>query len=293
MNRYEGCECPVCRVKLFDEDDIVVCPDCGAPYHRACWNEANGCVFASAHGTDMQYQPPKLNMDEPSSDDGGDPDSPENEERMTDRADDFSDEEDSREQAIERMLASEGVADGDTVGKVSARQIALCVGFNAKRYIRVFKGMFFSGSKTGWNWLAFLFPQYWLLGRKCYKAGSLMTIFSLFCSLMMRIMNGTTYSLYNHMTAAYQNPALLFTSPDLLTLLILALLSLAVRVLLGLFGDNLYKRHVFSAIDEWKNSDESDDEFALVKKGGVNLFIPLVVYMFADVAVYAIAAFIL
>ena len=34
---WKGHKCVSCH-KLFKEgDDIVVCPECGAPYHRACY----------------------------------------------------------------------------------------------------------------------------------------------------------------------------------------------------------------------------------------------------------------
>ena len=32
MTRYTGNHCPVCEQAFTDEDDIVVCPDCGTPY---------------------------------------------------------------------------------------------------------------------------------------------------------------------------------------------------------------------------------------------------------------------
>ena len=38
-NRYSGLCCPVCKVKFKDDDDIVVCPACGAPHHRSCYNQ--------------------------------------------------------------------------------------------------------------------------------------------------------------------------------------------------------------------------------------------------------------
>ena len=31
MTRYTGNHCPVCEQAFTDTDDIVVCPDCGAP----------------------------------------------------------------------------------------------------------------------------------------------------------------------------------------------------------------------------------------------------------------------
>ena len=29
--------CPVCGREITPSDDIVVCPQCGAPHHRDCW----------------------------------------------------------------------------------------------------------------------------------------------------------------------------------------------------------------------------------------------------------------
>ena len=44
MYQFTGCPCSVCGKALTDTDDIVVCPDCGAPYHRACYEKQGGCV---------------------------------------------------------------------------------------------------------------------------------------------------------------------------------------------------------------------------------------------------------
>ena len=35
----EGCGKP-----LTLQDDIVVCPDCGAPYHRDCYEKLGRCI---------------------------------------------------------------------------------------------------------------------------------------------------------------------------------------------------------------------------------------------------------
>lgn len=59
-SRYSGLCCPVCKVKFKDDDDIVVCPVCGAPHHRECYNQIRHCAYEQFHGTESQWrEPPK------------------------------------------------------------------------------------------------------------------------------------------------------------------------------------------------------------------------------------------
>lgn len=43
-------KCSVCSSTFFEGDDIVVCPECGAPYHRECYKHAGSCVYTAEHG---------------------------------------------------------------------------------------------------------------------------------------------------------------------------------------------------------------------------------------------------
>ena len=60
MYQFTGCPCSVCGKPLTDTDDIVVCPDCGAPYHRACYEKQGACVYAGKHGAGFEWTPPRL-----------------------------------------------------------------------------------------------------------------------------------------------------------------------------------------------------------------------------------------
>ena len=57
MTRYTGNHCPVCEQTFTDADDIVVCPDCGTPYHRACWQKVGACMHRSEHAAGFEWQP--------------------------------------------------------------------------------------------------------------------------------------------------------------------------------------------------------------------------------------------
>ena len=51
--------CAVCRAYLFEEDDVVYCPECGAPHHRECYNSVGHCALEHFHGTENEYRKPE------------------------------------------------------------------------------------------------------------------------------------------------------------------------------------------------------------------------------------------
>lgn len=57
MSNYTGSTCPVCHKPFAPNDDIVVCPECGTPYHRACWPADGVCVNAARHGAGFEWKP--------------------------------------------------------------------------------------------------------------------------------------------------------------------------------------------------------------------------------------------
>ena len=53
MMDYKGCKCASCHKVLKEGDDIVICPECGAPYHRECYAAEGRCVFSAKHGNGL------------------------------------------------------------------------------------------------------------------------------------------------------------------------------------------------------------------------------------------------
>lgn len=58
MDKYIGVSCPVCSKPFEESDDVVVCPDCGAPHHRACYKELGRCAFTEQHTPDGVWKNP-------------------------------------------------------------------------------------------------------------------------------------------------------------------------------------------------------------------------------------------
>ena len=59
MFKYEGAKCPVCHAYLMEDDDIVVCPDCGAPHHRECWKSLGHCGCEELHAQGKAWTMPQ------------------------------------------------------------------------------------------------------------------------------------------------------------------------------------------------------------------------------------------
>ena len=49
MADFTGAKCEYCKKIFTSTDDVVVCPDCGTPYHRECYIEAGECINYELH----------------------------------------------------------------------------------------------------------------------------------------------------------------------------------------------------------------------------------------------------
>ena len=179
---FEHDVCPICAQQFTASDDVVVCPECGTPHHRACWIGHGGCAHADKHGQDFVWQSAS-----PAADPGSAgtetaaytrcprcgeecaPDAlicPECGKKLgveTDSRFDYND--DFFLRGVEADPAAD--LDGFTV-----REAAMFVQYRVADYVRKFSRIK-DGKKAGWNWAAFFFSPFWFFYRKIRKAGAL------------------------------------------------------------------------------------------------------------------------
>lgn len=48
-------KCPVCDQQFKSSDDIVVCPECGTPHHRECYENTGHCVYQNKHSENYSF----------------------------------------------------------------------------------------------------------------------------------------------------------------------------------------------------------------------------------------------
>lgn len=54
---YKNEICQGCGRKFAEDDDIVVCPECGTPQHRECYDKEHKCVNEHLHAEGYEWKP--------------------------------------------------------------------------------------------------------------------------------------------------------------------------------------------------------------------------------------------
>jgi ribosomal protein L37E len=190
MDDFKGSKCIICD-NLFDEnDDIVVCPVCGTPYHRACYKSAGKCVNFSLHESGGSWQPAVV----PDTANPSDTlcqrcgkQNPETSlfceacgfplksfiktERPLRTERDYADSTEQDNLFIHPQLVNYsdplcGFNPDEDFEGVKLSEIADYVDKNTHYYLPIFKGFKTFGRYFSWNFIAFIFPELFFAHRK-------------------------------------------------------------------------------------------------------------------------------
>lgn len=182
MDKYLNLSCPYCKQQFNEGDDIVVCPDCGTPHHRACYLSHGACAMESYHGEEMKA-PEIKHVEKEEADEitchrcGG--------KNPADRS--FCEHCGSRLEPNsspwnEFAFFTDIIKKDEVIDGVPAGDIADFVGDNSGYFLPRFK-LFSEGRRTDFNWSAFLFSYFYLFYRKMYAYGFFILLASFILSL--------------------------------------------------------------------------------------------------------------
>lgn len=294
----EGKKCQVCNAYLFDDDDVVICPECGAPYHRECYDKVGNCALAHLHGTDEQYC--EEEEDEVEVEENNDQNTYTNSVKCkmcnAEYSNDLTKCPECGAPNFSKMGSGYAVFDflggvpGDTdLGDgVTADEAKKFVMANSYRYIPKFFKMKL-GKKASWNWLAFLVPGPWMLSRKMYALGSFVTALTLISDLFLIKFNEVIYTnvannasfieVYKFINEHIANSG--YTAVFVLAM-VGSFISMAIHILSGILGDYWYRNNTISGVKKIKETEDNGDLWR--KRGGVSfiaMFIGLFIHMYA------------
>lgn len=314
MQSYFNEKCPVCGKSFNQDDDIVVCPDCGTPHHRECYKQLGHCANEERHGgfewsgtLQSEVNTPKnqqANMNSGTMEacpycgtknptggrycvNCGAPLVERAKERPTAEA--FMRE---RQKAFEQMFENEDF-DG-----VSPKEAALYVKTNIEYFLVRF-AMFKKGRKFDTNFSAFFFSYFYLFYRKMYALGAAVLAATLILSVPEVLINiATIQEYYVEMGLLSQ---VVWQVPHQETLavygVVASVLIWIIRVALFFFTNKLYYQKVVSSVKKIKGKlidsdgmiNETEYINSLRKKGGTSMLVPLIIAAASFAASFGIA----
>ena len=306
--QLEGKSCQICHSYLFEDDDIVYCPECGAPYHRDCYNSVGKCVLEEFHGTSLQYD--KVQKEKAEQEKRGEETKKTRVcphcKRETTHDGDFcpycgksmSGSTENGASHFAGGFSPYGFMAFDMYGgvpketiiedEVTAEEAAAYIGPKASRYLP----NFVNNKKVNWNWAAFLCPPAWFGYRKCYFQAAVTFAIMLVSFICLVPMYSEMLALIGNLPELTANPTpqeayalaeQLVASAPLPTLLLFylsSLLSLASSVLSGLFGERWYRARVLEGVKKVKAEHDGEDKLkTLAAKGGINFFLFVIILL--------------
>lgn len=303
MGHFTGSQCIICQRPFTDDDDIVVCPDCGTPYHRACWDAQGKCVNTSLHAVGGSWgaiqQENRLRQGGKVCPHCKHVNLPDAQKCESCKASLLTEEEEAQRIKIPLPDGTNvyfdaedpccGLPPDENIEGERLGDVANFVRTNTLYYIPLFRRFRDTGRNVSLNLSCALFPHLYFAYRKMWLMAILSALALIICSLPATF-SGMLTTLTNQefiksMTDAYGAETV--TMFDGLTAFLSAhesvfndlnvpmyLVSLAIRLFLCLFGNNLYYRYVLKNVSKIRQNSPTEHirKALLGSEGGTSIW---------------------
>ncbi|MBQ7549529.1 MAG: DUF2628 domain-containing protein [Clostridia bacterium] len=283
--------CDGCGRELTKDDDIVVCPVCGTPQHRECYNKNDRCVHEELHESGYVWKAPEK------------PEPEKKQEVPQGNTVPFFQMTGKDEEVRNVFLAGTGISPDEDVDGVKASEAALYIQQGAGRYLKKFLKTNGKKFALSWNWAAFFFNPHWFFYRKMYKAGFIFlgVIIALNVAFVSQADKIEDY--YEYLNTARQELVELTDNAEdaesaenqagiialsrevesktreVMPTFVVYLLVVSVipSVVAALIANSLYKRKMLMDIDEAHSlaDDPRQASIGIIRRGGVSIIAPV------------------
>ncbi|MBE6851999.1 MAG: hypothetical protein E7505_00785 [Ruminococcus sp.] len=312
MVSYTDKECLICKKKFTDSEDLIVCPECGTPYHRSCYLEKKSCINYALHETGGSWMAEEIEKKKAEEElkkecpQCSHPNPPEADKcakcfSELDAEDESNNEKENP--GIELDLDSEyfGLDPNEVMDEetgITIGEMADYAKTNRLYYMLMFSRLKKAAVKFSVNILAFLFPEYYCGVRKMYLLAFVIVVLRLLlqipADLEMIIQLEEQGAPFN--TMMYQ-PLMEYVknhrfSPGVVNTA--TALEMALKVVFGLVANQLYFMHTILKIKKIRgNLNISMDYRATVKQAGGTSYLSILVVLLVEVFLVCIFFFIL
>ena len=296
--KYTNYKCPVCNNQFTEDDDIVVCPECGIPHHRECYIQNGECANTDKHGTNEPIEVEFVDVED-------------NNEPITEAENEVNKTQNAEQVVQEIFEEMKGVAGDYMLNGKHVSFYEAAIGKNQKHYIPRFIFMDKTKKAVSWNIAGFFVPLAWCLYRKMYKFAAIIL------ALYMILIGAMSYTIATNeelITAVdecmqedpnfYENILLYRTSSNV-TLTekqvkfnelttnfklpaplqwAMYIIVYGIRILMGIYATNLYYKKLTKSIERVDKLDISADmkRSVLYRKCGTLPFIIVAIVGFLE-----------
>lgn len=258
MSLYTGCRCAVCNKPFEDTDDVVVCPQCGAPHHRSCWYELGHCAHEAEHASGYEWvndNPVQPKMEEPA------PQEPQSAARYDNRSEDYP--------YPNFTATTQVIGPEDEFGGIKSKDWACFIRKAVPYYMLRFFQLDATRQKISLSIPAFIFGPMYFYYRKMYRWAAIYSALYTFCYLPNLVL--FWYDTGSSLTAGI-DPGAWITIAG-----VLGYVNMGVKILAGLFATYLYKQHASQKIHQVYAVCDQDSRRSqlLGQLGGTNLLAPI------------------
>lgn len=283
MYRYAYDNCPVCGLTFTDNDDVVVCPECGTPHHRSCYNNFGGCANAEKHSEGFTFSSSTPSAAEENTKSSSAETSYHTQNTAADNS--ASDSADSSSAPFGNIIS-----DSDKIEGVPVGDLKKYIGSAWMYYIPLFLAKVKGMRIFRINFSAFIGSYMWLLARKFYLYGFISGLLVLLSNLYMDFY--VVYAKNAGINLMDVSTFLEAEDPKIMigyyAYMLASNIPLILSVLTGIFANKLYMKKSINAVKKINKESKTAEEFnkQLSKKGGLNM--PLLYTTFAVMVSYLI-----
>ena len=300
---YNNAVCDGCGEPLCEGEDIVVCPVCGTPQHRRCYELNNKCVNEHLHSEGFAWQNPDA------------PEEPEKKPESTEYTEPI--EGNAVPTGIPMpaldvnpvFFQNAGIDPESEFDGVKAKEAVSYTQIGAKSYARKFIRS--DGKKyfLSWNWGAFLLAPAWFFYRKLYKVGFIFLGLMVAVNLLLYPTIQTVSDAFEPIIESREEYAALFKdamenptdekqaelekqtaeaqkivsqyTPQMLVIFLLQ--SIIPHVASALIANSFYKQKMLEDIKKARklSDDQRVVKYAILRSGGV-AFLPAAAALMAE-----------
>ncbi|MCR4593639.1 MAG: DUF2628 domain-containing protein [Clostridiales bacterium] len=277
--RYSNDSCPICGNVFTPADDIVVCPLCGTPHHRACYNKNGACANEERHNdgfhwTSSAEAPGNTNPFAPEA------------ERPVQEGSPFI-----PFAPVQNPFQAFPQNIEDDIPTLESAAFIQSGGF---KYTQKF--FYEKSGKRTFNWAAFLFFPYWFFFRKMYELGVIFAALMLLLSCTAFIpavssfykqyydvvMQYSDVSSPEELNSFYSDCAKVVSDNKLGVAIMTAesIVMLSLRIVSGFIANKSYYKHTVRKIREIHKGAQTPDlaRMRIQKEGGVSALAPLALF---------------